>query len=266
MKSKIKKLSIERNFLSNGYVKVPVNLKELNYISEFIFRNLTKVLNIKKSKREFFFNNFHKFLNENDLNEIRLKMISALSSNPQIKSKIYSLLRGYLDKIVGNELAIQKTPNLVIQLPNDESSILDLHADTWGGNSPFEIVTWLPLVNCYKTKSMFILNSNKNIKTINEIEKHFKIGKSLSAEKIFKKIEKKITWLKVNYGEAILFNPALPHGARKNLENETRFSLNCRFKGIFTPYGDKKIGEYFEPITLKPMSRLGFKNINEKKI
>ena len=48
MKSKIKKLSIERNFLSNGYVKVPVNLKELNYISEFIFRNLTKVLNIKK--------------------------------------------------------------------------------------------------------------------------------------------------------------------------------------------------------------------------
>ena len=52
----------------------------------------------------------------------------------------------------------------------------------------------------------------------------------------------------------------------ENLENETRFSLNCRFKGIFTPYGDKKIGEYFEPITLKPMSRLGFKNINEKKI
>ena len=93
---------------------------------------------------------------------------------------------------MGNELAIQKTPNLVIQLPNDESSILDLHADTWGGNSPFEIVTWLPLVNCYKTKSMFILNSNKNIKTINEIEKHFKIGKSLSAEKIFKKLKKKL--------------------------------------------------------------------------
>ena len=52
MKSKIKKLSI-RNFLSNGYVKVPVNLKELNYISEFIFRNLTKVLNIKKIRRFF---------------------------------------------------------------------------------------------------------------------------------------------------------------------------------------------------------------------
>lgn len=266
MKNKLKKISIESSFLSNGFVKVPVDIKNLSYISEFIFKNLTKLLNIKKNKKEFFFNNFHNFLKGNDLNEVRLKMINALSSNPEIKNKIYSLLRNYLDKIVGNELVIQKTPNLVIQLPNDESSILDLHADTWGGNSPFEIVTWLPLVNCYKTKSMFLLESKKNKKTINEIEKHFKKGKSLSAEKIFKKIEKKITWLNVNYGEAILFNPALPHGARKNLEKETRFSINCRFKGIFTPYGDKKIGEYFEPITLKPMSRLGFKNINEKKI
>ena len=30
-----------------------------------------------------------------------------------------------------------------------------------------------------------------------------------------------------------------------NKENETRWSLNCRFKGIFTPYNDKKIGEFF---------------------
>ena len=52
----------------------------------------------------------------------------------------------------------------------------------------------------------------------------------------------------------------------EKFRKRNRFSINCRFKGIFTPYGDKKIGEYFELITLKPMSRLGFKNINEKKI
>ena len=151
-------------------------------------------------------------------------------------------------------------------MPKDESAILDLHADTWGGNSPFEIVVWLPLVNCYKTKSMFLLDGNKNKKIINKIENEFKKGKSISAEKIFQRIKKNITWLDVNYGEVILFNPALPHGARKNLEKETRFSINCRFKGIFTPYGDKKIGEYFEPITLKPMSKLGLKYFNEKNI
>ena len=33
--------------------------------------------------------------------------------------------------------------------------------------------------------------------------------------------------------------------------------MNCRFKGVFTPYNDKKIGEFFEPITLRAMSKLG---------
>ena len=49
----------------------------------------------------------------------------------------------------------------------------------------------------------------------------------------------------------------LPHGNRVNFEKETRWSLNCRFKGVFTPYGDKKIGEFFEPITLRPVSKQG---------
>jgi sporadic carbohydrate cluster 2OG-Fe(II) oxygenase len=259
-------MNIEKNFIKHGFIKASVDKNILDYISNFIFSFLKKKLNYKKDDKIFFLNNFHNLINNIKLNEIRLEIINFLSSNPEFKIKIYLLVKKYLDEIVGNELVIQKTPNLVIQLPKDESAILDLHADTWGGNSPFEIVVWLPLVNCYKTKSMFLLDGNKNKKIINKIENEFKKGKSISAEKIFQRIKKNITWLDVNYGEVILFNPALPHGARKNLEKETRFSINCRFKGIFTPYGDKKIGEYFEPITLKPMSKLGLKYFNEKKI
>ena len=43
--------------------------------------------------------------------------------------------------------------------------------------------------------------------------------------------------------------------------------MNIRFKGLFTPYGDKKLGEFFEPITLKPISKKGMNyklQINEK--
>ena len=40
-------------------------------------------------------------------------------------------------------------------------------------------------------------------------------------------------------------------------EKTTRWSCNCRFKSAFSPYSDKKIGEFFEPITLKPATRLG---------
>ena len=33
--------------------------------------------------------------------------------------------------------------------------------------------------------------------------------------------------------------------------------MNCRFKSVFSPYGDKKIGEFFEPITLRTASEIG---------
>ena len=56
---------------------------------------------------------------------------------------------------------MQNNINLSIQFPKDESSLLPMHADTWSGDSPFETVIWLPLVNCYKTKSMFILKQSK---------------------------------------------------------------------------------------------------------
>ena len=74
-----------------------------------------------------------------------------------------------LNKIIGNELVMQKNINLSIQLPKDESSLLPIHSDTWSGDSPFESVLWIPLVNCFKTKSMFILDS----KVINKFNKSF---------------------------------------------------------------------------------------------
>ena len=66
-----------------------------------------------------------------------------------------------LTNVVGNELAMQNNINLSIQIPNDETSLLPIHSDTWSGDSPFESVLWVPMVNCYNTKSMFILNSKK---------------------------------------------------------------------------------------------------------
>ena len=78
-----------------------------------------------------------------------------------------------------------------------------------------------------------------------------------SSEALYQSIKDDVRWLEVRYGEVLVFDQALPHGNRNNEEQETRWSMNCRFKGVFTPYGDKKIGEFFEPITLRAASRRG---------
>jgi sporadic carbohydrate cluster 2OG-Fe(II) oxygenase len=74
---------------------------------------------------------------------------------------------------------------------------------------------------------------------------------------LYKSIEDKVNWLEINYGNVLLFNQCLPHGNKVNMESETRWTMNCRFKGLFTPYKDKKIGEFFEPITLRAASISG---------
>ena len=192
-------------------------------------------------------------LKKKKLNNFRLDIIKKINSTDEIKEKIYKLSKKYLDILVGNELVIQKRINLSIQLPKDSSSLLPLHADTWSGVSPFEIVIWLPLVDCYKTKTMYILPSNK----IKKYESRLISKKTKSSDQIFNLIKKDLIWLKVNYGEILVFDQSLPHGNIVNKEKETRWSMNIRFKGLFTPYGDKKIGEFFEPITLKPISKKG---------
>ena len=51
----------------------------------------------------------------------------------------------------------------------------------------------------------------------------------------------------------------LPHGNIINVEKQTRISVNCRFKSIFSPYENKKIAEYFSPISLRAMTEIANK-------
>jgi hypothetical protein len=55
----------------------------------------------------------------------------------------------------------------------------------------------------------------------------------------------------------MLFTPTVMHGNRVNREPTTRWSFNIRFKGLFTPYANKKLGDYFVPLTIAPASQVG---------
>ena len=107
--------------------------------------------------------------------------------------------------------------------------------------------------NCYKTKSMFILNAKK-IKKFNDTFSDKKIN---SISDIYKKFKKDLNFLKINYGHYLLFNQNLPHGNLINKTNETRVSLNCRFKGLFSPYHQKELGSFFSPLKLRAATKLG---------
>ena len=245
--------NISKEFIDNGFIiKKIADIESLDKIRDKIFQLSLISNNMKEDKNEWL-NNIHKLLSMNKLNNYRLNIINKMNSDEEFKKLYFDISKTYLDILVGNELAMQKRINLSIQLPNDDSSLLPVHADTWAGDSAYEIVVWLPLVNCFQTKAMYILPQNK----VHKLHNDFKKIAGNNIEDLFQNIKNDIKWLDIKFGEVLLFNQSLPHGNRINNENETRWSMNCRFKSIFTPYADKKMGEFFEPVTLRAASQIG---------
>jgi sporadic carbohydrate cluster 2OG-Fe(II) oxygenase len=238
-------------FLQKGYVISKIEDKSsLKYISSLILKTAKQVL---KKNNFSNLNKMHEEISAGELNDFRLNIINKINRDSLFRYHYFNIAKEALYTLAGNELMMQKSINLSIQFPNDNSSLLPIHSDVWSGDSPFEINLWVPLVNCYKTKSMYILDQKDYL----NFKKKMQVRKYSSSEDIYRLVKDKVKWLKVNYGQFLIFNQALPHGNIVNIEKETRWSMNCRFKSFFSPYGDKKIGEFFLPITTRAMTEIG---------
>ena len=260
--SKEEKL-VQKKFLEKGYfIFNIIDKKNLIRIKKTIVK-LSEEWFKKKYKKKNNFSNLnytHTKIPVKYLNSYRLFIYEKINSYKWFSEAYFSLGKKYIEMLCGNELVMQKKCNLSIQFPNDDSSVLPLHSDVWVGDSEYEIVLWLPLVDCYSSKSMFILPNKQN-------EKHSKnFFKYKSTTNLFNLVKPDLKWLKINFGQGLLFTQNIMHGNIANKEKSTRWSFNCRFKSIFSPYRDKSIGIFFKPITMKPVTKLGmdYKYPNEK--
>ena len=202
-----------------------------------------------------FLNNFANSISIEKLNDLRLTTYRKMNAEDWFRPTYYAIARSHLSILVGNELAMQNRVNLSIQLPNDDSSLLPIHADAFGGETPYQVVQWLPLVDCYKTKSMFILPRAKCEKVYGDFKRYAESG----LVGLFESVKDDLIWLDVPYGSVLIFSPNNLHGNVVNLENGARWSMNTRFTGLFTPYrgAEKKLGSYYLPITTRAVTKTG---------
>lgn len=247
--------ALTRRFLNQGYLIAPVeDLAALDGIRTLLARLACDWLDQPMPEDiDAFLNGVGDYARGTVLNDFRLHLIRGLNADPGVRPAYFAVARHALETLVGNELAMQRRINLSIQLPGDDSSLLPVHADVWSGDSPFEVVLWIPLVDCRRTKSMYLLPPGPNAR----LQERMAEFAGRSADDLFAAIAPDLLWLDIPYGHFLLFNQNLAHGNRINEEPEARWSMNCRFKGLFTPYADKKLGEFFDPVTLRAASRIG---------
>lgn len=254
MNQVIKRLKkIEDKFIQNGYFISEIeNIKEFEKMDRDFYKVVQK---ISKIKSNFKLEDFHKHVNYSEINDLRVEIFREFNKSDVI-NRFYEFARDGIDHIVGNELAFQKQINLSIQMPNDKSSTLNMHSDSFNGESPFQVVLWIPLVDTNKTNSMFILSPKDNLSLIKEM-RNYKDKQGI--EKIYKKYQKKSKFLNLKKGQYLIFSSNLMHGNVINKEKTTRWSFNTRVKSLFSPYtsNEKNLGNFYKPLNIKPATLFG---------
>ena len=234
-------------FTKKGFVKIKLDKK---YISAY--KNLKKNIrkdfpkNFKKNK----FENLHHAVNFEEINSIRMKIIRSINVEKDLKKNIYFSAKSFLDQLIGADIIVQKNVNLAIQMPNDTSRPL-FHKDT-PLSSKYEVVLWIPLVDCSKSMCMTMIDKKYH----DDANKLFDdLGHN--SENKFQKFSKlKGSNFPVKFGEALIFSTDNFHYIPINETNKTRWSLNLRFKNLFTPYGERNLLDYFEILKTSPITNL----------
>jgi len=201
----------------------------------------------------------HRAISSDIINDVRLHIFARLNADVTLRQKYYSLASTAIQSLVGNDLAMQNKVNLSIQQPNDPTSVLDLHSDVWSGDSPFQVVLWVPLTDASSTNAMYLLPPNES----HEAVRRSRDGEFESMEDIQRFYQSSFSSIEVKFGESLIFDSSCLHGNQLNTTNVSRWSLNCRFISLMAPAisPERRLGSYYTPILVRPATQMGLRAI-----
>ena len=241
------KRNLAKDFLEKGFCVFDIENKE--YL-EIFSKRVKKVLNENKLQE------LHKNIPIKEINSLRINAFRELNKINDWENKYNGLGKDLISFFLGRDLAIQNKLNLSIQMPNDTSSVLDLHTDALSGESVFEIVLWVPLTKSFDSNAMYIFDPKTSKIMLSEMPKNERIGMKL----LYEKFKGKANFINVEVGQGVIFSPTMFHGNVLNKTSSTRVSINCRFKNIFSheaASGERRLGSFYKILTTSEITKLG---------
>lgn len=213
---------------------------------------------IDSCSKEFIKDSLNKKLVPEKLNDMRLEAYRTLNALENWDKLYYKMAGKILNALFGPDLLIQRKLNLSIQMPGDESSILGMHADTLSGQSPFELVMWTAFTDAYESNAMFYFDKETSKKIFYEMPALEKEG----LDELRKKYWDKAKFLDVKKSDVVLFSGTIFHGNIINETPDTRISINCRFKNLYSPAGktksaDRSVGIFYKLLFESVITEIG---------
>jgi sporadic carbohydrate cluster 2OG-Fe(II) oxygenase len=171
-------------------------------------------------------------VSDSDVNSLRS---IELYGFPELMAESFKTEIG---NIAGNEIFLQRKPHININIPASEGSVTLSHTELLSGHSPYTCVLWVPLHDVNDDTGLFCMDEPQSQKFM-EDQKDFRIP--YDQEGLWGKT---VDPLKVKYGEGIIFDAFVLHGAWPNKTKRARVSLDIRFQSDQKPLYEKGM-EYF---------------------
>ncbi len=228
---------------------------------KIIKANNIKFLN--KVKKEYF-----KIANQigfdgtpNALNEVKPTQLNKLNLNFNRNSKNvnFNLVNAFskeIKKILGKKIFLQRLPYLRAKKNDLKSTATVPHNDCDYGHSHLGFNLWVPLFDILDNEGIFIFD----IETSKKIYSTFKFDKHLSIHIANHREGFKKKYIKLKYGEAILFSNLCIHGATTLEKKINRVSSNIHLQSFDVPMGEKS-SDLFTIAQLNTLGRYTSKGI-----
>jgi sporadic carbohydrate cluster 2OG-Fe(II) oxygenase len=236
------------NLELNGLIVYPIKDKKFLDILTSTLQESIKVLDLAE---------LHNSIERDQLNNLRILSFQKINSLVNWEYEFFKLIDDHIESLLGPDLLIQRKLNLSIQIPEDKTSILSIHSDTLSGQSPFEIVVWLPITAAFQSNAMFYFD----VETSNLIREDMLLNEEMGLDFLRNKYWHKHKILNINPGEIALFTSTIFHGNILNQTNKTRISINCRFKNLYSPEtiqtpNERGVGMFYKLLKYSPLTKL----------
>lgn len=255
-------VSLSDRFLEQGYITVPCEAPQIlaKIKAELIVEANNWLRDSRVTGKIVELEESHHVVPISILNDFRLHLFGRLNASPMIRRDYFGLASNLIQNLVGNELAMQNKVNISIQQPQDQTSILELHSDVWSGDSPFQIVLWVPLTNSYSTNAMYLLRPELSL----EAYQRAREGDLTSMKQISSEYQDDFEFVELKFGEILVFDSNCLHGNQLNTTPTTRWSLNCRIAHLLAPAitPERRLGAYYSPVMVRAATRMGMRAMN----
>ena len=208
-----------------GYSVIEIEDKSLlNKLKDSFIKNINISNNLKNDM-----NFARKKIAKMSKAEVNQCMID-LSKFNNLSETIINSCPKLVESLCGKELFIQRRATIVMNVPGEGQAKQWPHYELMSGISPFSFIIWAPLHDLEENSGVYYFNQKRSLEIMKKEQEKGIVNGPLVLDMMSNKKPEKL-----NFGQAIVFNPFVLHGNITFNSEFARIACTARFQSSNKP-------------------------------